>query len=290
MKNIIVTTDFSAPAADAAKYAVHVAKYLKSGITLCHAFMVPVDAAAAAQVVWPLYDYDSILKEASDQLEELSQSLIQQSKSLNVPNTYKPSVECITEPGQPAQLAKKLVKQKHAELVISGMSGAGAITKFFIGSTGRTLIDKASFPVMLIPAGYAFKPIQKIAFATDLSQSDIEVLHSLAGFAHYFDAELVVVHVSNGADKQDAKNTDAFLNDVTCKINYDKIYYRALDNSNVNDGLDWLTEHGWVDLLVIVHRKGNFFDRLVEGSLTKKLVGRIKIPLLVFPEGLNPVF
>lgn len=290
MKTIIVPTDFSQPAKDAARYALHVAKYLNSGITLCHAFVVPVDATVAGQVSWPMYDYESILKDASDRLDELAKSLMQEGKFLTGPNTYKPIVEYATEPAGPADLVSRLFKQKQARLVVSGVSGAGAVSKFFVGSTSRTLIEKAEFPLLLIPSGCTFNPLNKIAFATDLDSGDIDVLHSLASFARYFDAELVVVHVDNNPAKYDAKKADVFLNEITCKINYDKIYYRELTSGSVNDGLDWLSEHGWVDMLVMVHRHNSFMDRLIKGSLTKKQARRIKIPLLVLPEGSSAVF
>lgn len=290
MKTIIVPTDFSAPADDAANYALHVAKHLKSGITLCHAYSAPVDATVAGQIIWPLYDSDSVQKGVWARLDERSLSLRQQIRDLNVPNTYKPLIDCVAEPSAPADLVGRLVKEKSAGLVISGMSGRGAVSKFFTGSTSRAMIEGAAFPVLLIPASYTFKPLSKIAFATDLSAGDIEVLHSIAGFAKYFNAELVVVHVDHDPAKYDAKKADLFLNEVTCKINYDKIYYRELTSGNINDGLDWLSEHGWVDLLVMVHRRNTLVERLIKGSLTKKQAGRIKIPLLVVPEGANPVF
>lgn len=290
MKTIVIPTDFSKPAENAASYALHVAKYLKSNLVLCHAFIIPVDVTVAGQVVWPLYDYDSILNDSTLRLDACSKALEQEAKSLEFPTAFSPVVEYSTEASGVVDLVKKLMSQKEASLVITGMSGAGAVTRFFTGSTSRALIEKANFPVLLIPPDCKFKAIKKIAFATDLDTGDIEVLHALAGFARYFDAELVVVHVESDPAKYDAKKSDAFLNEVTCKINYDKIYYREVNSNSVNDGLQWLSEHGWVDLLVMVHRHNNFMGRLIKGSFTKQQAGSIKIPLLVLPEGLTPVF
>lgn len=290
MKTIIIATDFSKPAGNAARYALNAAKYLKSNMILCHAFTVPADATVAGHVVWPQYDYEFLLNDASEHLDEFAKELMLEGKSLNFPNTFKPVVEYITEPSGTVQLLKRLAAERKAGLVVAGISGAGAVSRFFTGSTSRALIESASFPVLLIPPVYAFKPVNKIAFATDLNKRDIEVIHSLAGFARYFDAELVVVHVDQHPDKYDATKADLFLNEVTCKINYDKVYYREVSSSDVNQGLDWLSEHGWIDMLVMVHRHASLVDRLIKGSLTKNQIKHVKIPLLVLPEGLSPVF
>jgi len=44
MKTILVLTDFSQPAYNAAAYALQLAKYRKADIELAHAFKVPAEA------------------------------------------------------------------------------------------------------------------------------------------------------------------------------------------------------------------------------------------------------
>lgn len=288
MKTVLVPTDFSKPADNAALYAVHIASYLKANIELCHAFFVPVDTVAMGQVGWPLYDYDTLKQEALLQLDKLLNVMERE-----VPDTadgFCPAIVAGAEASGTVHLIVDLVKKKQAGMVVMGISGSGAVTKFFAGSTSRELIGLAHFPVLLVPPAFVFKPIKKIAFASDLSSADIKVIHALAGFARYFNAEIVIVHVDSDSAEYDAGKADVFLNEVTCKINYDKIYYREISSSSVNDGLQWLSDHHWVDLLVMVHRKGTAVDRLFKGSLTKKQADRVKIPLLVLPEGLHPVF
>lgn len=290
MKPIIVPTDFSEAAFAASDYALHVAKYLKANLELCHSFFVPLDATVAGQLVWPVYDYDSLKEDVELQLDRLANGLMEKGKSLMQPNTFKPVVEYTAEVDLVGALVSGLVKEKQAGLVVVGMSGHSPIRKFFSGSTSRDLIENGYFPLLLIPAGCVFKPIHKIAFATDLSLGDIEALNGLAAFARCFDAEIVIVHVDRHPGKSHRKDVADFLNEVTCKINYDKIFYREVNSKNVNDGLQWLSEHGWIDLMVMIHREDNFVDRLFKKSLTKTQATRINIPLMVLPEGLNPVF
>ena len=75
MKNILVATDFSVPAENAAHYAIQLAKYLKANITLCNAYKVPSDAPMAAQVAWPLVDEEDVETESDGSLTQLVEKL-----------------------------------------------------------------------------------------------------------------------------------------------------------------------------------------------------------------------
>jgi nucleotide-binding universal stress UspA family protein len=293
MKTILVPTDFSDSAENAADYALHVARYMKCNIKLCHAFLIPAEfSMSGGQAAFPAYDYSTLKAETSSQLSDLTRKLDEESHAAASKYSFHPGIEYLSEAGVIPEMVAGLVDEKQKQLVVLGMSGIGATAKFILGSSSRNLIEKGGFPLLLIPSGFVFNQIRKIAFATDLRVEDIEVLHSLAGFARYFDAEIVVTHVND--DKRQCnehlKKEDEFLNNITAKVNYDKIFFRRINSARVGDGLDWLSEHGNIDMLVMIHRPIGFLDRMVKGSYTKKQADHISIPLLVFPEGLNPVF
>ncbi len=66
--------------------------------------------------------------------------------------------------------------------------------------------------------------------------------------------------------------------------NYPNIYYRMVKSAGTETGLDWLCEHGQIDLLAMVHRHHGFFNNLLHGSDTKKMAGQVSIPLLIFQD------
>ena len=125
--------------------------------------------------------------------------------------------------------------------------------------------------------------MKRIAFATDLTEADLALIHSLALFARPFNAEILIVHISNDEPEADQKKIDDFLNEVTCKAHYHKIYYRHVKDMGIDEGLNWLTDHVDIDMLAMVHRKHNFIKRLFEGSHTQRMAVDAKLPLLVFP-------
>lgn len=290
MKTILVPTDFSTPAHNAASYALNLAKNIRAGVTLCHAIKVPSEAPMAAQVAWPLEDYTSLKEEADKGLKGLSVTLRHEVPFEEI-NSGREFIGTHSATGEVMDVIRNKVDEQKCVMVVMGMSGAGAVNRLFLGSNTEEVINKSTFPVLLIPAKARFRPIFKIAFATDLSSGDIELIHSAASLAYYFNAELLIAHITDEKFEKgdDKRKVDEFLKEVTCKANYPKIYYRHIKSIDVMHGLDWLSEHGVIDMLVMVHRRLSSLGQLLGMSYTQKLSHHIEIPLLMLPEGLPAV-
>ncbi|MEO6520835.1 MAG: universal stress protein [Mucilaginibacter sp.] len=290
MKTIIVPTDFSVAANNAAHYAVHLAKALRMDITLCHAIdKVPADTPLAEHVVWPMESYASLKRETTAELKLLAEQLTHEDELVSKNPANRVRLESLSIGGQLCEVAEDIVNQKKASLVVMGMSGHGAIGQMVFGSNARLIVDAATYPVLMIPPQRVFRPIQKIAFATDLDKGDMDLLQTVSTLAGHFNAEILLAHVTR--DEQptgnDKRRTEDFLSMISSKALYPKIYYRHVKGHTVEQGLNWLNAHGDVDILVIVHRKEGFFKRLFEGSHTQKMAHQCAIPLLVLPEGLS---
>jgi len=249
--------------------------------------LVPAETPESGQVAWPLISYEDIKSDTDKQLQrelkKLSKRLAEQSAFFS--EGFRPELNSISEVGGATEVIMETVDKQDISLVVMGMSGAGSLERFFIGSNTRDLIAKAAFPVLLIPSEYVYQPIKKIAFATDLNKGDINVLHTLACFAKVFDADIQINHITDtkyetGGDKYKA---DAFMVELYKKVTYSKMHYHLIKSMDVDHGLNWLNEHGQVDLLAMVHRPHNFLTSLFAGSHTQKLARHVTLPLLVFP-------
>lgn len=283
MKTILIPTDFSPNADHAAFYAFELGKHMKAGLKLCNAIMVPAAARMSPQVAWPLMDLTTLKEDADRELKQLANKLQKPAKDAGASKEEYPPLEVLAEVGTVPEVIKMLAEKEEINLVVMGTSGASGLNKLFLGSTSRDLIANASLPVLLIPPGTDFKPLKRIAFATDLTEADLALIHSLALFARPFNAEILIVHISKDEPEADQKKIDDFLNEVTCKAHYHKIYYRHVKDMGIDEGLTWLTDHVDIDMLAMVHRKQNFIKRLFEGSHTQRMAVHSKLPLLVFP-------
>ena len=286
MKTILVPVDFSIPSENAARYALHFGKILNSEIFLCNAYPVPAEAVGSAQIAWPLYDRTTLKAMNQEELEHLAKRLMN-SEVFSNPDALHSSISCATCPGETTEVIREFAIANKAGMIIMGMSGAGAVTRFFMGSVVRETLDKVEYPLVLVPSEYAFRGINKIAFASDFNSSDIDVIQSLIPLASRFDAQLVIIHVTEEPEDnaEYIKESALFLKKVTNSIDYDKVYCRHIYNLDTDSGLDWLTNQHDIDLLVMVHQRQGLLAEIFNDSHTKKLLTHINVPLLVFPSG-----
>jgi nucleotide-binding universal stress UspA family protein len=285
MKTILVLTDFSIRADHAAHYALKLAQKIKANLLICNVFLAPADEPMTAQIAWPIGNYETFEDDSMNDVSELAGRLNQQLDKNLTDGEFRPSIETASIAGSVTDTLNNIVASNHILLAVISTHGANGLGSFLLGNHARDIIEDANCPVLLIPYQAMFDGYKKIAFATSLTGSDINVLHSLSGFAKYLNAEILITHVADEkfVDPGDFNTAKSFLEMVSSKIDYPSIFYRLIKGKNVNTGLEWLSQQIDIDLLVLVHRKRSFFQRIFEGSITQKLAEHLTKPMLVFP-------
>lgn len=278
MKTILVLTDFSINATYTAQYALHLAQKIEANLLLCNIYDDPHGKPADSSTS-PL---KSAEEDSINDLVALAALLKKQLDSPENQGKFRPEINQCSEKGLSQHTLNGLVK-KHAITfgAISEHNNVG-VSSFFATNHARAIIEKANFPLLIVPYQARFKPYQAIAFATAMNYSDIDVLQSLTGLAGHSGSEILITRVipDKGENELTVKE---FFNQIPSKIAYPRIRYQAIKNRSVIAGLRWLTAHKEIDLLVLVHRKQNFLRKLFNGSIVQRLALRTGIPLLIFP-------
>lgn len=282
MKTLLFATDFSAAATHAAAFGFQLAKQIKADVVLCNAFTVPAEMPEAGLIVWPLEEFEDLQKDVELELSVLQKQL----ESAVNSGGYKPKITHSGTVGRLTDVVDDLIASKKIYLIVMATHGKG-LSQFMLGNHSRSLIDTSSKPLLLIPPSAPIKAFKKIAFATDLAhhKEDLEIISRLIPVAKLLGADILVTHIRS-KDENPLQLTDQmarFLNDIAGKADYPNISYSDIVNVKTETGLDWLTGHGQIDMLVMVHRPQHFLDRLLNGSHTQKMAAHIPIPLLVFP-------
>ena len=283
MKTIAVLTDFSKRAEIAAKYALHLTEHLHANIKLYNSFFVPSEDPLGAQIAWPMENYEELKNDSMYELELLAKKL----RNINLCGdigVFQPAIEYECHDGNSHTYLKDLENEKDIILLVVGDHEKG-LSGWMTGNHLNEIIDKVMLPVLVIGEHQEFQKIDKIAFVTDLSTDDIEQIHSVVGLAGAFNAELLIVHIGdedhNELNLQDKVKT--LLREITNKIDFAKVYYRRVKSTDVQHGLQWMQEHGQINMLVMVHHHKTFLKGLFEGSFTKKIAAKIQLPLLIYP-------
>ncbi|HVW98228.1 MAG TPA: universal stress protein [Mucilaginibacter sp.] len=283
MKNILIATDFSENAAHAAAYGYRLAAKLQANVLLCNAFMVPAELPEAGMVTWPMYEYDDLLEDGRQALHELKTKIEHENNT----DDYKPLVHCVNEAGPVVSVIDELVRKNRVAVTVIGTHGQTGIGNYILGNHARQLINNSTVPLLLVPAVAKMSPVKKIAFATDFKQpeKDIDAIYELIALIKPLNAELLIAHVHHEKENtaETKKKIDRFLTELSNKADYPNIYYRMVQSHKTENGLQWLYEHGNIDVFAMLHRRHNFLESIIPGSYTQKIASEINIPLLVIP-------
>ena len=285
MKTILVLTDFSIRAEHAAHYALKLAEKIKANLLLCNIFQSSAAEPKFSHVTWPVENYVNFEQDSVDELNELSNRLNRLLDNKIAEGEFRPVIELCSKAGPVGYAIKKLTSSYNILMAVVSTHSTDVMSAFLLEDHASEIIEKANCPVLVVPFQAHFSGFKKISFATDLSHSGMDIMHCLYGLTKYFDSEILITHVAdpNSLDMEEHHIVKQFFDQGYSKINYPRIYYRAIKSKSVTAGLDWLSEHTDIDLLVLVHRKRNFFQKIFDESVTQKLADHLIKPMLVFP-------
>jgi nucleotide-binding universal stress UspA family protein len=190
----------------------------------------------------------------------------------------------------------EIVYHNNIVMIVVGKHDSYGLADFLTGDHTHQIIDKADCPVLVVPSQLHFTAFKKIAFATDLAVTNIDVLQSLIRLAKYTEAEILLTHVASTktSDREEQIVIERFFNNVLAKIDYAWISYKAIKSQSIASGLDWVADQSDVDIMVLVHHKRGFFERLFDNSVTQQVANHTVKPLLIFPSAkvaeILPVF
>jgi nucleotide-binding universal stress UspA family protein len=277
MKKFLFPTDFSANAKHALNYGYSLAKQVKANMIICNAIIEPAEIPQSGLVSWPMEESDLLQADSNRELKLLKEQMESKGETIS----FNPSITCISEAGTVTDMINRVGRQNDVALVIIGTHGSSGLSTLLLGDHSRAIIDEINKPLLLVPPAAKVKPVKKIAFATDFTNmiKDLECIQTLITLARPLNAEILITNIFDN----DEHIAGWFMNELSNKANYPHIYYREVKAYRPVSGLDWLCEHGDIDMLAMVHRSHNFIDSLFRGSQTQKMANHIVIPLLVFP-------
>nr|WP_295868619.1 universal stress protein [uncultured Chitinophaga sp.] len=277
MKTILVPTDFSDTAYNAATYALAMAPQLNvDRIVLYHAYelIVPIPDVPTAI---PMVNPDDLRIASQEGLDKMQKELTQLAGA---------GVSIVTRADNTllAATIDDVVKQEEAALIIMGITGGSKVEEILVGSNTIDVVKHTSCPVLIVPGKATFKGITKIVFACDLRQvADTTPIAPLKKLLAAFHAELHVINIDHESRHFSTDTPFETLMLDTLLEDY-KPEYHFVDNPDVVQGITEFAESIQADLILTIPKKHGLFERIFKRSNTAKLAYQTHIPLLTIHE------
>lgn len=273
MKTIIVATDLSKDANNALEYAASLAKCINAKVVLYNSFMLPTHAV---NTLIPASGIEKIIDSNKASL---------QYAALRISCIYDIKTEWISNIANVDEELDNQVKLHNADLVVMGMRGNSLDQKLF-GNTTTDVIQRASYPVLVVPLAARFKGITKILFACDRNcKLSFNTLRMLKAVSAELDAEVQVLHVEKA--RKLAGNTvlaEAGISaDIESNLEGINHSFRDVEGRDVIKGIQNGIEEFNADMLVMIPQKHGFWDSMLHKSKTCAMAAQSHIPLLSIP-------
>jgi nucleotide-binding universal stress UspA family protein len=163
-----------------------------------------------------------------------------------------------------------------------GTQGASGLAKIVFGSNTASVMEKATCPVLVVPAKSALALPRKIVFATNYEDNDIQTVKELTKITHHLKVEFILLHVSKENLKSDHDLIEYFSKAVAKEVNIEQPFYYVMHHENTQQGIDHFVDSIGAHLIAVSIRKRGIFDKLFDSSLSKKMAYQARLPLIVF--------
>ncbi len=269
---ILIPTDFSKNSEAAVRFAVKLACDIKAKIIVLHAYRLLQTLKTANQSPFSV-------KEQWDKATEKKFEKLKKEILIECELNYKFE----SDVGFAADAILSAINTNEVDLVIMGTSGEGSWGGVF-GSTTLKIISKVSCPVMVVPPKAIYSGLDQITFAYDFKEvKSFSKFSLLVEFIRRFNSHLEILNINNKAVISDEDQDDYpylidnYLNDLDHT-------YSFIRNESVPEGiLDHIRKNS-TDLLVLLKRDHNLYEKVFTSSVTKKVVLNTELPLMVLRE------
>jgi nucleotide-binding universal stress UspA family protein len=275
MKTILFPTDFSENAVHASRYAGMLVKLLGANITLLHAYHVPMVPAynASFEMADPISQTENEVK------EDLKAFALEFMKNANIP------IERITqriEYGFAAEKTIEVAEAIKADLIVMGTEGASDVLDKWLGTHAQEVMKTAECPVFIIPKNVPIDYPQRILYAADFKDDEINATQKVLDIAKPLGATCKIVHIHEEFEPNIGHIVEETIRELENKFKDDDITVQQFHRDDTIEGLETYMKTYQPDVLAMAIHEKTFLESIFSSSKSQHFIQEAKIPMLTF--------
>ena len=269
-QRILAPTDLSDFAGDALRWAGMFQRRLGAHLTLLYANepWIPFDVLEGP-AAWIMQNEpafrDRLAKELRDHVER------------HLPDVGDAAETLIVDKA-PAQAILDTVESIDADLIVMGTHGRTGWRRVFLGSIAEKVVHHTGRPVLCIPPSCP-PVIGKILCPVNFTPLARMALEQAATLAETFDAELLIVHVTDAIDRA-SDVAGEFAAWIEPHVRNRCRYTHIVASGNAAEETIRMAHDAHADLIVLGAQHKRFADTTVLGTTTERVIRFAKRPVL----------
>jgi nucleotide-binding universal stress UspA family protein len=261
MTTIIVPTDFSQVADNAARYAAQMVKGNRDiNFILYHVYDSAQDKDTAGILLEKLKDELEIRHgiKVDDRMEEGGDF-----------------IDCL----------EKQARHSDAQLIVMGITGKSKLEQVFMGSNTLKMVERNICPVLIVPATAQYFEIKNVCLLSDFK--DVQGSIPEVPIKNILNIFRPALHIVNVNSEHYVSLTTEYMAERSRLLEMFQGYkpeFYFIGTYDLVETVQTFVADKNIDILITVPRNHSFFGNLFKTSNTKKLVYESTIPILAAHE------
>lgn len=288
-RKILVPVDFSETSRNAAFFAIKLAHKYGAEIKLLHLFtspivdMIPFSDAASIQIDVDI-SFQVLQKNAKEKLTKFHAELKDYAAKHGMPDVR---IGYSLRENYVNYGIVEMCQQYRPGMVIMGAKRDGFRSSELVGSVAAEVADETGIPILVIPEKAKLTDMDQlhnVLYVTNLDDADYQALRKLLTIVSSFNINVFCTHLTSDSENQVVKalvkNMSNYFNKISKKV---QIQFNTLETKKHKDVLKDFIAEKKINLVALTMHKRNLLERLINPSLTRKMLNETDMPLLIFP-------
>ncbi|TDE00298.1 universal stress protein [Flavobacterium sandaracinum] len=272
MKKILFPTDFSDVSKNAFIYALQLAESINAEIVTMHVYQLPqANYVNVSEYLHEIYDVTEL-----SNFENYKDEVPVLRKIAEANNLGHIKISHALILGNLVPEIKKITENENFDFVVMGTKGATGLKETFFGTVATKVMNDVNALVLIIPEHCLYQPINKMLFLTEYKSEDTATFSTVLSLSDIFKAPIDCLRVgtSQGGILNDCRS------DWKVLMEHKEVVFHSIEGDDVEGIiLNFIALHK-INLIAMHVYHRNFFEKLFEISLAKKLAFHINVPIL----------
>ena len=276
MKKILFPTDFSHVSNNAFIYALKLADSINAEIITMHVYHLPqANYINVSEYLHEIYDVTEL-----SNFENYKDEVPVLRRIAEENNLDHVKISHVLILGNLIEEIQKITKHEFIDFIVMGTKGATGLKETFLGTVATKIMNNVKAVVLAIPERCKYEPVKNLLFITEYQADDTQSFLKVKALAKVFQAHIDCLRVkpqNREDDNNNMRNWEELIDNQNIKL------HSVTGNDVEGIILNFIDSHKINMIAMHVHHK-NFFEKLFEISLSKKLAFHINIPILAIHE------
>ncbi|MFV8271507.1 universal stress protein [Flavobacterium sp. GT2N3] len=276
MKKILFPTDFSDVSKNAFIYALKLADSIDAEIITIHVYhLQQVGYINVSKYLHEIYDVTEL-----SNFENYKDEVPILRRIAEENNLDKVKISHVLVLGNLIDEIQKIIKHENVDFIVMGTKGATSLKETFLGTVATKVMNNVKAVILAIPERCKYQPIKNLLFITEYKFADIECFTRVMALTKILQAHIDCLRVQS--PHHENKNTD--MQEWNELIKSHNIALHSISGDDVEGIILNFMDSYKINMIAMHVYHKNFFEKLFQISLSKKLAFHVNVPILAIHE------